>query len=157
MAELRHLKTAWDVDRTILLDEEHVVAVRFSRYEVCPEDDDPTAFEHHMLTAQMDGALAEIALRVRNFCRIYAVDTTQVTEFNEMFELNDTREPFALLFFYKNKHIKLDASTGNNNKVNFVVEPDDLIDMIEVVYRAADKGRGLATAVKKFSHMAIAR
>uniref|UniRef100_A0A7S1W6X8 Uncharacterized protein n=1 Tax=Neobodo designis TaxID=312471 RepID=A0A7S1W6X8_NEODS len=157
MAELRHLHTAWDVDRTIVLDEEHVVAVRFSRHETCADEDDPVAFEHHMLTAQMDGALAEIATRVRNFCRIYAVDTNKVPEFNEMFELNDPREPFALLFFFKNKHIKLDVSTGNNNKVNFVVEPDDLIDMIEVVYRAGDKGRGLATGVKKFSHMAIAR
>ena len=157
MAELKHLTTAWDVDRTIVLNEEHVVAVRFSRHEVCQDDDDPAEFEQHMLTAQMDASLAEIAKKVSNFCRIYAVDTNKVTAFNEMFELNDPREPFAVLFFYQNKHIKLDASTGNNNKVNFVVDPDDLVDMIEVVYRAGSKGKGLAVAVKKFSHMAIAR
>jgi DIM1 family U5 snRNP protein len=157
MAELKHLTTAWDVDRFIVLEEEKVVAVRFGAHEICANDADDVVYEHHCNTMLMDGALAEIATKVRNFCTIYAVDTNVVPEFNEMFELNDPREPFALMFFFRNKHIKTDLSTGNNNKINFVVEPEDLIDIIEVVYLEGKKGRGLVVPPKKFPHAAIAR
>jgi len=49
----------------------------------------------------------------------------------------------------RNKHIMVDLGTGNNNKVNWAVEDDqELIDLIETVYRGASKGRGLVVSPK---------
>ena len=159
MADLRHLRTAWDVDRTIVLEEQKVVVVRFSATEVVKADDvDDQTYANHIATAEMDAALAEIATRMSNYCRIFAVDTTEVPDFNEMFELQNPREAFAVLFFFRNKHIKVDLGTGNTNKLNFVVDPSDLCDIIEGVFVAGGKGKGISDNVKKFPNVAgIAR
>ena len=157
MSDLKHLSTAWDVDRTIVLEDDKVVAVRFSRNETCLDNSDELAYENYLLTAQMDASLSQIATKVRNFCAIYAVDVNKVTDFDEMYELGDLREPFGLIFFFRNKRIQVDLSTGNNNKINFVVDPADLIDIIELVYRGGQKGHGLVRGIKKFNHVAVAR
>jgi DIM1 family U5 snRNP protein len=55
-------------------------------------------------------------------------------------------------FFFRNRHIQVDTATGNNNKVTWAFdEKQDLIDIIEVVYREARKGRGLAVAPREYS------
>lgn len=57
-----------------------------------------------------------------------------------------------MMFFWRNKHMMIDLGTGNNNKINFVIEDkQDLIDIIEVVYRGGKKGRGLVNAPKDYS------
>jgi len=46
----------------------------------------------------------------------------------------------------------IDTGTGNNNKINWVLkEPQDLIDICEVIYRGARKGKGLVVAPKDYS------
>lgn len=63
-----------------------------------------------------------------------------------MYELYDQ---CALMFFYRNKHIMIDLGTGNNNKINWAIEnKQELIDIIETVYRGASKGRGLVVSPK---------
>lgn len=47
---------------------------------------------------------------------VYLVDTTEVPDFNTMYELYD---PCTTMFFYRNKHIMIDLGTGNNNKINW--------------------------------------
>jgi len=38
----------------------------------------------------------------------------------------------------------IDLGTGNNNKINWPIEDkQEMIDIIETVYRGASKGRGL--------------
>jgi hypothetical protein len=52
----------------------------------------------------------------------------------------------------RNKHIQVDFGTGNNNKVNFpIATKQELIDIIEVAYKAASKGKGLAVSPKDYS------
>ena len=42
-----------------------------------------------------------------------------------------------------------DFGTGNNNKLNWVLEDkQELIDIIETIYRGAKKGRGLVVSPK---------
>lgn len=42
------------------------------------------------------------------------------------------------------QHIMIDLGTGNNNKINWPMEDkQEMIDIIETVYRGASKGRGL--------------
>jgi hypothetical protein len=73
----------------------------------------------------------------------------QVPDFNAMYELYD---PCAIMFFFRNKHIMCDFGTGNNNKLNWVLEDkQELIDIIETVYRGAKKGRGLVVSPKDYS------
>jgi hypothetical protein len=63
-----------------------------------------------------------------------------------MYELYD---PVTVMFFFRNKHMMCDFGTGNNNKMNFLLEnKDELIDILEEIYRGARKGRGLVTSPK---------
>jgi DIM1 family U5 snRNP protein len=42
--------------------------------------------------------------------------------------------------------------TGNNNKINWALDdPQELIDIIETIYRGARKGRGLVISPKDYS------
>ena len=133
---LPHLHSGWDVDRTIVLEETRVVVLRFGH------DEEATCM-------RMDETLASVADDVKNFAAIYLVDTTEVPDFNEMYELY---EPCTVMFFFRNKHMMIDLGTGNNNKIVWALdERQEMIDIIEVVYRGAKKGRGLVQSPKDYS------
>ena len=73
----------------------------------------------------------------------------QVPDFNKMYELYD---PCTTMFFFRNKHIMIDLGTGNNNKINWAMEDkQELVDIVETVYRGARKGRGLVVSPKDYS------
>ena len=124
---------------------------------------------------KMDEVLYNIAEKVKNFAVIYLVDITEVPDFNKMYisivlffgpisqiliffnitiilfryELYD---PCTVMFFFRNKHIMIDLGTGNNNKINWTLEDkQEMIDIIETVYRGARKGRGLVVSPKDYS------
>ncbi|ORY16737.1 mitosis protein DIM1-domain-containing protein [Clohesyomyces aquaticus] len=153
---IHHLKSAWHVDQAILFHREEVVAIRFGR------DGDPECMV-------VDEQLAKIAPKVANFAAIYLVDLDQVPDFNSMYELYD---PCSVLFFWRNKHMLCDFGTGkskfhlfyfiliyaltvpqgNNNKLNFpTTNKQELIDIIETIYRGAKKGHGLVVSPKDYS------
>ena len=133
---LPHLTTGWAVDQAILSEEARVVCIRFGH------DYDPVCM-------QMDEALSKIADKVKNFCVVYLVDITEVPDFNTMYELYD---PCTVMNFFRNKHIMIDLGTGNNNKINWALtNSQELIDLIETVYRGARKGRGLVVSPKDYS------
>lgn len=98
------------------------------------------------LTTPPPKGLAGIADRVKNFAVLYVCDLDQVPDFKQMYELYD---PVTLMFFFRNKHMMCDFGTGNNNKLNWVLEDkQELIDIIETIYRGAKKGRGLVVSPK---------
>jgi U5 snRNP protein, DIM1 family len=117
---------------------------------------------------KMDEVLYSIAEKVKNFAVIYLVslsgfssfsladrlppsqvDITEVPDFNKMYELYD---PCTCMFFFRNKHIMIDLGTGNNNKINWALEDkQEMIDIVETVYRGARKGRGLVVSPKDYS------
>jgi DIM1 family U5 snRNP protein len=88
------------------------------------------------------------------FAVIYLCDIDEVPEFNTMYELFD---PMTIMFFYRNKHMMCDFGTGNNNKLNWVLEDkQELIDIIETIYKGAKKGRGLVVSPKgEFSFFVV--
>ena len=50
------------------------------------------------------------------------------------------------------QHIMIDLGTGNNNKVNWAMtDKQEFIDIVEVVYRGARKGRGLVVSVEPYN------
>lgn len=64
---LPHLRSGWAVDQAILNEEERVVCLRFGH-------------DHDVTCMQMDEVLAGIAEDVKNFCAIYVVDVTEVSQ-----------------------------------------------------------------------------
>ncbi|KAJ9117736.1 Thioredoxin-like 4A [Naganishia adeliensis] len=133
---MTHLPSGWHVDQAIMMEEDRVVCIRFGH------DWD----EQCMV---MDETLYQVQAKVQNFAVIYLVDITKVPDFNKMYELYD---PCTLMFFYRNKHIMIDLGTGNNNKINWPIsDKQEMIDIIETVYRGASKGRGLVVAPKDYS------
>lgn len=117
---------------------------------------------------KMDETLYGVSERVKNFAVIYLVDITQVPDFNKVSgdlkycwaesssltlaaftQMYELYESCATMFFYRNKHIMIDLGTGNNNKITWAIEnKQELIDIIETVYRGASKGRGLVVSPK---------
>ena len=133
---LPHLHSGWAVDQAIVTEETRVVVLRFGH------DHEPTC----ML---MDETLHALAERVKTFAVVFLVDITEVPDFNNMYELYD---PCTVMFFYRNKHIMIDLGTGNNNKINWAItDKQEMIDIIETVYRGATKGRGLVVSPKDYS------
>lgn len=111
----------------------------------------------------LQNCLAAVAPKCVNFAAFYVVDISEVPDFNKMYELYD---PVTVMFFYRNKHIMIDLGTGNNNKsaylsflllrspraVNWPLDDkQDMIDIVETVYRGARKGRGLVVSPKDYS------
>lgn len=106
MEQLRRLTCEWDVDRTIAIEEEKIVVIRFG-------------MEWDNECMRMDETLSKVEYELSNFCDIYLVDISEVKGFNALYELYD---PCTVMFFYRNKHIKIDLGTGNNNKIDFAIE-----------------------------------
>ena len=130
---LPHLTNGWQVDQSILTEEERLVVIRFGR------DWDGDCM-------RQDEVLYRIADRVKNFAVIYVCDLDQVPDFKQMYELYD---PMTIMFFFRNKHMMCDFGTGNNNKLNWVLEDkQELVDIIETIYKGAKKGRGLVVSPK---------
>lgn len=124
------------MDQAILSEDERLVIIRFGR-----DYDRPTMI--------MDEILYGIAEKVKNFAAIYVCDTEQVPDFNEMYELVD---PCTVMFFYRNTHMMCDFGTGNNNKLNFLIDnKQEMIDIVETIYRGAIKGKGLVVSPRDYS------
>ena len=91
----------------------------------------------------------KIADLVKNFVVIYLVDITEVPEFNAMYELYDACNT---MFFFRNKHMMIDLGTGNNNKINWpLTNKDEMIAIMETIYRGAIKGRGIVVSPFDYS------
>ena len=52
----------------------------------------------------------------------------------------------------RNKRMMIDLGTGNNNKLNWALtNTQEMIDILEVIYRGARKGKGLVISPKDYS------
>ncbi|CCH60031.1 hypothetical protein TBLA_0C02190 [Henningerozyma blattae CBS 6284] len=137
---LPHLHTGWHVDQAIVTETERLVIVRFGN-------------DSNKDCMIMDELLYSIAEKIKNFATIYLVDIQEVPDFNEMYELVD---PMTIMFFYQNKHMMCDFGTGNNNKLNFVIDDDqELIDIIETIFRGARKNKGLVVSPYDYNYKRV--
>lgn len=133
---LPHLRTGWHVDQAILSEDERIVVIRFGR----EEDRDCMI---------LDEMLYQISEKIKNFAVIYLCNIDRVPDFNQMYELDGEN---CVMFFWRNKHMMCDFGTGNNNKMNFLVDDkQELVDIIETIYRGAIKGKGLVIAPRDYS------
>ncbi|ODV82264.1 4A/4B type thioredoxin-like protein [Suhomyces tanzawaensis NRRL Y-17324] len=136
---LPHLRTGWHVDQAILSEDDRLVIIRFG-------------LEHESECMLIDEILYQILEKVKNFASIYLCNIDLVKDFNQMYELDD--DPFTVMFFYRNKHMMCDFGTGNNNKLNFTIgNKQEMIDIIETIYRGAHKGKGLVVSPRDYSFL----
>ncbi|RAR15206.1 mitosis protein dim1 [Stemphylium lycopersici] len=127
---------AWHVDQAILSEDERIICLRFGN------DANPECMD-------MDEKLYKIADAVKDWAVIYVVDNEQIPDFNAMYEIYDA---CTVMFFWRNKHMQVDFGTGNNNKINFAIgAKQELIDILEAVYRGASKGKGLVVSPRDYS------
>ena len=61
-------------------------------------------------------------------------------------------ELFGNKIIIRNKRMMIDLGTGNNNKLNWALtNKQEMIDILEVIYRGAKKGKGLVISPKDYS------
>ena len=105
-------------------------------------DDDPAV-------QQMDSILLAIAPLVINYATVYLLDTRRVPDFDAMHELYD---PVTTRTFWRGRHMQMDLGTGTNNKITWALrEKQEMLDILEVVYKGARKGKGLVIATRDYS------
>ena len=132
---LNHLHSGYAVDQAILSEEDRVVIIRFGH-------------DSNKECELMDDLLYKVSKKIANYAVIYLVDTTEVPDFNKLYELY---EDCATMFFYRNKHIQVDVGTGNNNKIDWAMNnKDDFIAIVETVWKGARKGRGIVESPKDY-------
>jgi DIM1 family U5 snRNP protein len=91
----------------------------------------------------------KVAYKLHKYVTFYLVDISKVPDFNVMYELYDD---MTLMFFFRNKHIMIDTGTGNNNKITWVLKDrQEVVDICEVIYKGARKGKGLVISPKDYS------
>eukprot|EP01013_Petalomonas_cantuscygni_P023918 TRINITY_DN45445_c0_g1_i1.p2 TRINITY_DN45445_c0_g1~~TRINITY_DN45445_c0_g1_i1.p2 ORF type:complete len:143 (-),score=25.16 TRINITY_DN45445_c0_g1_i1:49-477(-) len=133
---LPNLYSGWAVDCAIQHDDDRIVVIRFGI------PDDPRC-------AIMDHTLSSIAETLKQFAVIYLVDTRSVKDFTAMYELID---PVSVMFFWRNKIVQVELGTGQNHKLTFpITDKQEMIDLVETVYRGARKGRGIVVAPRNYS------
>jgi DIM1 family U5 snRNP protein len=152
---LTHLPSAWHVDKAILSEQERIVVMRFAKEEpTTTNQSTPTMAvteAERQVCLQMDAVLEAAAPLVLNFAVVYAVDRWQVPDFDAMYELDDG-EPVAVMFFWHGRHMLVDYGTGNNHKITWpLADKQDLIDVLEVVYKGAIKGKRMVVSPKDYS------
>lgn len=177
---LQHLPSAWHVDQAIITEERRIVCLRFGSdadpacmdmdeklYKIVEKVKDWVVI--YLVDNQVcfilvlslprsfptnHSFLSIVAYRICLLCastnQLTSLRITQlVPDFNAMYEIYD---PCTVMFFWRNKHIQVDFGTGNNNKINFPIsDKQELVDILETVYRGASKGKGLVVSPRDYS------
>lgn len=128
---LQHLGSKQEIDNVIRSTEDVVLVLRFGR------DDDPVCL-------QLDHILAKSEEELVKMAKIFAVDVDSVPVYTRYFDI--TLIP-ATIFFFNAQHIKVDWGTADHTKfIGAFRSKQDLIDVVEVVYRGAMKGKLMVTS-----------
>ncbi len=89
--------------------------------------------------------------QISNKCMV-GLSSARCFERKITYHISELYDTVTLMFFFRNKHMMCDFGTGNNNKLNWVLEDkQELIDIIETIYKGAKKGRGLVVSPKDYS------
>lgn len=123
---LQTLNQKSEVDNVIKSVAEKVLVLRFGR-------------ENDLGCLQCDDILAKTAQKLRNMAEIYLVDVDKVPVYTQYFDVSLIP---ATVFFFNGQHMKVDNGTQDHTKfIGPFATKQDFIDLVEVIYRGAMKGR----------------
>lgn len=95
------------------------------------------------LCMHTDQILERISEKMKNFVNFFVCERKKV---KELINIMDLTTPMNIMCFYNAKHIKIDCSSGDNEKINFFIENEnDFIKIFTEAYKAGVKNKGLAT------------
>eukprot|EP00906_Rhabdomonas_costata_P039221 RCo055482 len=127
--DLHRLRTKAEVDDALQNNDDLVVALRFGS-------------EDHPETMALDKVLAKTQHLVSKLGRVYIVECSEVPTYVRYFGI--TLVP-CIVFFFNTVHMKVDYGTLDHTKwVGCFVRKQDFIDLVEVIYRAALRGKPMA-------------
>ncbi|KAH3760733.1 thioredoxin 4B [Pelomyxa schiedti] len=128
--ELPALTSKRDIDQVIRGTAGKVVVLRFGK------SDDATCM-------MLDDVLLRCVRPLQRMACVYAVDVDAVPVYTRYFDI--TLHP-ATIFFFDGRHIKCDYGTHDHTKfIGAFREKQDFIDLVEVVYRGASRGKVVVT------------
>ncbi|KAJ8253217.1 hypothetical protein GJAV_G00210390 [Gymnothorax javanicus] len=115
-----------DIDDVIKGVAEKVLVLRFGR------DDDTVCL-------QLDEILSKTSHDLSNMASIYLVDVDKAPVYTRYFDINYIP---STVFFFNGQHMKVDYGSPDHTKfVGSFKTKQDFIDLIEVIYRGAMRGK----------------
>ncbi|KAM4682228.1 thioredoxin-like protein 4B isoform 1-T1 [Amazona ochrocephala] len=125
-----------EVDQAIKIVAEKVLVLRFGRDNdaVCLQLDDISVveFSHSFQLAKTAHDLSKMAV-------IYLVDVNKVPVYTQYFDISYIP---STVFFFNGQHMKVDYGSPDHTKfVGSFKTKQDFIDLIEVIYRGAMRGK----------------
>ncbi|KAJ9072275.1 Thioredoxin-like protein 4B [Entomophthora muscae] len=142
---LSSLKTKAEIDQAILSTVDKVLVLRFGKASDLP-------------CLQTDNILEKSASLVQNLAEIYTVEIPEdfsesgsVLEYVQYFDISYIP---ATIFFFNGHHMKVDYGTQDHTKfIGAFVDKQDFIDLVEVIYRGALRGKTIVTSPIDKSHI----
>ncbi|KAK6993626.1 thioredoxin-like protein 4B [Biomphalaria glabrata] len=120
-----------EIDKAIKETEDVVLVLRFGR------DTDSSCL-------QLDDILSKTAEDLVNMAAIYLVDVDKVPVYKQYFDISLIP---STIFFFNGQHIKVDWGSPDHTKfVGSFKHKQDFIDVVEVIYRGAMKGKVMITS-----------
>lgn len=123
---LPKLTSKTEVDHAIKSTAEKVLVLRFGR------DEDPVCL-------QLDDILAKTAGDLSKMAAVYLVDVDRTPVYTHYFDISYIP---STVFFFNGQHMKVDYGSPDHTKfVGSFKTKQDFIDLIEVIYRGAMRGK----------------
>ncbi|GBN48262.1 Thioredoxin-like protein 4B [Araneus ventricosus] len=131
MSFLRHLKSKEEVDEVIRNVEERVLVIRFGQ-------------ENEIGCMQTDDIMSRTEALLSEMATICIVNISDVPQYVDYFDI--THIP-ATVFFFNGEHIKINSGMADNTKfIGPFQTKQDFIDLVEVVFRGAMRGKYIVSS-----------
>ncbi|XP_005112472.1 thioredoxin-like protein 4B [Aplysia californica] len=128
---LPNLCSKKEVDEVIRNTEDLVLVLRFGR------DTDSSCL-------RLDDILSKTSNDLANMAAIYLVDIDKVPVYTQYFDISLIP---STIFFFNGQHMKVDWGSPDHTKfVGSFKTKQDFVDVVEVIYRGAMKGKVMVTS-----------
>ncbi|XP_064486484.1 thioredoxin-like protein 4B [Ornithodoros turicata] len=130
-SDIKSLVRKKDVDQAIKGTVDKVLVLRFGK-------------EGSTECLRLDEILRKTAPLLSRMAEVYTVDTASVPVYTRYFDITITP---STVFFFNGQHMKVDYGTADHTKfIGCFKTKQDFIDLIEVIYRGAMRGKLMVTS-----------